>query len=382
MELVRQPVFLLLMTFSAGFSVFLAVVPFFGFGDDPKLVKDSVLAVMLVSGLFGAVVSASASVAREIRQGTALAVLSKPVGRATFLLAKYCGLAGALTVLTYANLVAALLASRMAFDAYGNVDRGALGLYVGAVMLAYALGGFSNYFLRRPFVSDAVLAFLVATTVAFLIVHFFVAKLLNFTDVRDVDWRLVPAAVLILFALWILAGLALACSTRYDMIPTLAVCTGIFLLGLMSDYLFGRRAQPVWGASNLAAEAQSVRYTAKQRELLQQTLDRHDRNRDGSLSLGEQEGIPAAETDAMLQAGLGGAWWASALYTVVPNWQLFWLADVLEGKPGSQVETADGRMRPNAIPWSYLMKALAYVVGYLGATLVLGLMLFENRELS
>ena len=40
---------------------------------------------------------ASASVAREIRTGTALAVLAKPVGRAQFLLAKYVGLAAALT---------------------------------------------------------------------------------------------------------------------------------------------------------------------------------------------------------------------------------------------------------------------------------------------
>ena len=60
LELVRQPVFLLLMTTSAGFSVFLAAVPYFGFGDDPKLVKDSTLAVMLLSGLFGAILSASA----------------------------------------------------------------------------------------------------------------------------------------------------------------------------------------------------------------------------------------------------------------------------------------------------------------------------------
>ena len=36
MELVRQPIYLLLMTSSACFSVFLAVVPYFGFGDDPK----------------------------------------------------------------------------------------------------------------------------------------------------------------------------------------------------------------------------------------------------------------------------------------------------------------------------------------------------------
>src|SRR3954454_18794678 len=129
MELVRQPVFLLLMTCSAGFSVFLACVPYFGFGDDPKLVKDSVLAIMLLSGLFGAVLSASASVAHEIRSGTALAVLSKPVGRAQFLLAKYAGLAAALAVLTFVNLLAALLASRMAYDAYGSTDWIGLGIF-------------------------------------------------------------------------------------------------------------------------------------------------------------------------------------------------------------------------------------------------------------
>jgi hypothetical protein len=27
-----------------------------------------------------------------------------------------------------------------------------------------------------------------------------------------------------------------------------------------------------------------------------------------------------------------GSWWASILYAVTPNWQLFWLADALEGK--------------------------------------------------
>src|SRR5512134_1453323 len=101
MELVRQPVFLLLTTVSAVFVVFLASIPYFGFGDDPKLVKESALAVMLLAGLLGAVLSASNSVAREIRTGTALAVLSKPVSRAQFILAKYAGVAAALTVLAY-----------------------------------------------------------------------------------------------------------------------------------------------------------------------------------------------------------------------------------------------------------------------------------------
>jgi hypothetical protein len=53
---------------------------------------------------------------------------------------------------------------------------------------------------------------------------------------------------------------------------------------------------------------------------------------------------------------------------MVPNWQLFWLADALEtGK---------------TIPWSYVGKAVGYLAGYLGAALALALVLFEDRELT
>ena len=50
-ELIRQPVFLLLMSASSLFIVFLSTVPYFGFGDDPKMVQDMSLAVVLLSGL-------------------------------------------------------------------------------------------------------------------------------------------------------------------------------------------------------------------------------------------------------------------------------------------------------------------------------------------
>jgi hypothetical protein len=127
-------------------------------------------------------------------------------------------------------------------------------------------------------------------------------------EMGAVDYNLVPAAILILFALWILAALALACSTRFDMIPTLAICSAFFLIGLMSDYLFGRPA---------------------------------DR----------------------------GAWWGTVLYTVVPNWQNFWLADALDsGK--------------STFHWGYVSKAFAYVVCYVGAALAAAVTLFEDRELS
>src|SRR6516165_4528818 len=143
MELVRQPIFLLLMTGSVLFEIFLAVPYYFAFGDEMKLVKTTTLAVMLLAGLFGAVLSASASLAREIRTGTALAVLSKPVGRAQFLMAKFTGLAGALTLLAYVNLVGVIVASWMAFDAYGQTNTEAVAVMGGAIAVAYAFGGFA-----------------------------------------------------------------------------------------------------------------------------------------------------------------------------------------------------------------------------------------------
>jgi hypothetical protein len=228
------------------------------------------------------------------------------------LLAKYAGLAAALTVLTYVNMVGVLLASRMAFDAYGKTDLPALGIVAAGIALAYALAGFGNFFLRRPFVSNAVFGMVIFTTLAAFVVFQFTRQMQSLGTVAQVNWNLLPAGILILFALWILAALALACSTRLDTIATLSVCSAFFLIGLMSDYFYLKAGGTVAG---------------------------------------------------------GAPWWASTLYTVLPNWQIFWLADAIEsGK--------------STFHWDYVGKAFAYMVCYAGAALAVGTALFEERELS
>jgi ABC-type Fe3+-siderophore transport system permease subunit len=183
-----------------------------------------------------------------------------------------------------------------------------------------------------------------------------------------VDWRLVPAAVLILFALWILAALALACSTRFDMIPTLAICSALFLVGIMSDYLFGRRAEPVW-RHDLTEEVNSARWTEGQRSLLKGIVIKYDQDKDGKLEPVERDKIGAEDQARLRQAGMGGAWWASVLYTVMPNWQLFWVADALDA----------GR---SVFHWNYVFKAFVYMAAYVGAALAVAVLLFQERELS
>jgi len=360
--------FLLLTTSSAAFEIFLATPYYFAFGDEPKLVVNSVLATMFLTGLFGAVLSASSTVARELRTGTALAVLSKPVSRGQFLLAKYAGVALALSLMTYVNLVAALVASRMAFDAYGSTDLPALGIFAAGVVSAYALAGFANFFLRRTFVSDAFFGLVVMLTLAALIIFQFTHQQASLGQMGTVEWGLVPAALLILFALWILAALALACSTRLDMIPTLAICSAFFLTGLMSDYLFGRRADPVW-QYDLRQELTSSRWSESQKSLLKEIVAKYDRDQSGTLELPEREAIQPEDKARLVKAGMGGALWASVLYTITPNWQLFWLADALS-------------MGRNTFHWGYVGRGFLYAVGYIGATLCVAHLLFENRELS
>ena len=307
LELLRQPVFLILLAGSLVFTVLLAGTYYNGIGEDTRMVKQSVLALIFVTGLFSAVLHASASVAREIRNGTALAVLSKPVGRMKFLLAKFTGLALALALQTGVQLLGALLASRMAFDAWGSPDWFSIISILTALALALIVAAAGNFFAHRTFTSDAVLAVSGFMAVAFVIINFFnrAGQLQPFG--ADVDWRLIPAVVLIFFALLVLAAVALACSTRLEMVATLVICSGVFLIGLMSDYFFGR-------------------------------------------------------------AALQGSFIADALHTIIPNWQVFWMADALAGK--------------KTIPWSYVANTAAYVAGWLIVTLSLALALFEDRELN
>lgn len=268
--------------------------------------KHALLALTLLNGLFVAATSASATLSQEVRSGTALTLLAKPVGRGTLVLAKFAGLVAALAVQGYVCLLATLLGSRMAFDAHGGPDLLATGLWLGAVLGGLGAAAAINFLTHRPFTGVGVAAVTLAFTTVFLVAAVLDREGRWQAFGAGVDWRLLPATLLLWLALLLVAGVALAASTRLPALPTLCLCGGVFLLGLMSDYLFGRAA------------------------------------RDGS-------------------------WLAEAAYTLVPNWQLFWMADTLrEGV---------------SLPWSYVLRATGYVAAYLTICLALAVALFQEREL-
>ena len=96
---------------------------------------------------------------------------------------------------------------------------------------------------------------------------------------------------------------------------------------------------------------------------------KYDADKSGTVELAERKKITPEDKARLTRAGMGGKWWASILYSITPNWQLFWLADALNTDKG-------------VVAWSYVGKALAYVIGYVGAALAMAVALFEDRELS
>jgi len=82
----------------------------------------------------------------------------------------------------------------------------------------------------------------------------FATLIIIFIALIDRNWKFNPAenklnavdiygSVLLLMAAIIIVALALALSCRFNIMVTLSACLGIFLLGLVSDYVFGRFAE-------------------------------------------------------------------------------------------------------------------------------------------
>ena len=64
----------------------------------------------------------------------------------------------------------------------------------------------------------------------------------------------------------------------------------------------------------------------------------------------------------------GGSYMASVAYALVPNWQLFWMADALAVK--------------QRIPWTYVAWGAAYVILFTALLMILAIVLFGDREVG
>ena len=264
-ESIQQPVAFLILLSAVTMTLLVPIFQFHRFSEDGRLARDSGLSCMLVFGLVLAAGTAGRSVADEIARGTAAAALGKPVRRATFLLAKWLGVFAVLALFWLGMLSATLLSERgsahyIVQENFAGHATDVISLVLGFSGLAVALltAAARHFFWRRRFGVSAFIGVALSQVLVVVLSGFYnrfgqlyplygeAACCSGAEHDHAANWllyhpelnlRVIPVALLVLFALAVFTALATALATRLQTGTTLAVCAGVLLLGLAGDSL-------------------------------------------------------------------------------------------------------------------------------------------------
>jgi ABC-2 type transport system permease protein len=259
-EIIRQPIYAILLAMGLVLIAFSPAITMFSMVSDERLMVDMGLATILMLGVVMSVLGASQVISREIESETAGAVLSKPVGRLTFMVGKFLGVSMATfqTSLLLALMLLTALRMGVPSSAEYKMDYPALLAELVPALAAIGLGLYANYFYRWNFTSTAMTLAVPFYAIAFaglLVVgpHWEVGLLPPVFAERNalqVAW----AALLVALGVWVLSSVAVAASTRLNVVMNVIVCLAVFFTGMVSQFLFGQYAagSPVaWVAQRL-----------------------------------------------------------------------------------------------------------------------------------
>jgi len=280
-ETLRQPVYAIIILAALFLFFFSPSLAMYSLDDDNKLLRELGLSTLFLTSLFVAIFSASGAVAEELENKTIITVLSKPVQRPIFVIAKFLGVIAAVVLAHYICTIALLI-----------------GAIAAAVLL---LSAFFNYAYDWKFSSTAIVLTGIFATFGMIFLCFI-----------DRDWKFNPhnngintvdvyGSILLLLGAMIMVALAVALSARFNIVITLSACIGIFLLGLVSDYTF---------AKSKGYEVQNL-----------QT---------GQYEYFKTEDLPADTAKYDLEAKIPDRYlWAKVGRCLAPNLQVFWISDAI-----------------------------------------------------
>jgi hypothetical protein len=212
--------------------------------EDVKMLRELGLSTLFLAGLFIAVFSATGAITEEIESKTITTVLSKPVARPVFVLGKFLGVAAAVILAHYLGTIAYLLAVRhgVLTTASDTMDIPVIVSASVVLSLAILISAYVNYNYDWNFPASAIITAAILASFAVLFLTFV-----------DKEWHFGPfigkfnpfdiyASLLLLMGILVLVALAVLFSTRMNVILTLICCVAVFLLGLISDWLYGQFA--------------------------------------------------------------------------------------------------------------------------------------------
>lgn len=393
-ECIRQPIYTILMLTSVGIIGNHPLMAMYVFREQEKLVTDGSLATVMTFGWITAVLCASHAIAREIDTGTVLLILAKPVKRATFVLAKILGILAALTLFVWVNGICVVLAVRTATDQF-RFDPAIYGAILGGMALACLIGAIANYVRKSSFAAVTAIALLVIFTLLFVLIFFWPPYNMGWQWGEHVgyDTEIMKAGLLILFSVWAMGTLATALSTHFGLVSNLSICAVIFVIGLISDHLYGElgrmtleqvtRLMHGWPFLLLPfflfAWFLAGLHLGSRRNLRVRPWEMHLGFFALTTALLIKGATILASRSYLADPSLPLAVLArtafsvkeafrEVLHAIVPNWQLFWLADHLsKGDP---------------ITLPYLVLGLLYIFIFIAMFGYLAYVMFLNREVG
>lgn len=440
-ESVRQPIYFVLVMAGLilqGFNVLLSAYSM-GYSDssevsaDDKLLLDMGLATVFVIATLLAALTCTAVLSREIDNKTVLTVISKPVGRPIFVLGKYLGSTGAIVLATFVQLLFLQFALRQEVmsTAADHIDPVVMTFLPLAVLLGVGIAAWGNYFYGWVFSSTAIYIMTPALFIALLITLLFSKDWEPQPLLTDFKPQVTLGSLVLLLSIPVIAAVALAASTRLGQVMTIAVCLGVFLLGLLSNYFFGRfayqntpvagivSAEPVQDRDEdfrdggdiwrltldgppskklesgdtiyygptpnglaLAVPAQAPfegdvedpatynRPGVQPNVVVREVLPvDEDRHRVTILNAGNmQTATPPSEGDFLFTTPTRVHWLARTAWSIVPNLQFFWLVDAIT--------------QAHRIPLRYVGLVAAYSGVQVVGLLALSVILFQRREVG
>jgi hypothetical protein len=257
-EGVRQPVYAAIVGSATALILISPYITMFTLMQSTKFITDMGLATLMLAGLLLGAFTASNVISQEIDNRTVLTVISKPVGRSEFILGKFLGVMAGLIVAIYLlSLALVLTVSGGALE--GDLET-ELSIWIvlsvfGCMFLAVCYGLYHNFFHDRPFASRAIAAAIPLLTICFVVFGFVDTRALK--DYwgafgKGINLDVVRACVMCSWAILLMAAFAVAVSTRLSVVVNVAVSSGMFLLGLLSQYLFVQLANKAPKLSTLA----------------------------------------------------------------------------------------------------------------------------------
>lgn len=158
-NIIRQSFFSIALVGAYLFIVSTPAFTMFTFFDAEKLLLDMSMATILLTGLLVSVLATSSIVGGEIEEKTTTLLLSKPLSRFTFLLAKFCAVAGVLVLILIPLTCALIMTLRMGVPeaTWSDVKYPTLWFEFLPLIGAVIVSALANYYADKNFASSFII---------------------------------------------------------------------------------------------------------------------------------------------------------------------------------------------------------------------------------